>query len=225
MNDVLVLRKPDKTAQVRGKRMGLHVVISEGYDVEFDRAIFTEPGATIPWDLLGYGLHFLERWDAAAPLWRYHAVAADVGTPSERKRTEAVVGDLRVLLYAQELLFVRNSLAGKALLTSWQQEMADGADKRLAFLRALYLVKPIFCALPRSWAGEVSKAAQRHRARTVQRVASSSRRARPQRQPSGQALVRVEIKPGVYVRCHPGQEEAVRKRLGKLDKPRDERRD
>jgi len=216
MKDVLVLRKPDKAAQGRGKRMGLQVVVSDGYDVEFDRAIFAEPGARIPWDLLEYGLHFLERWDAAAPLWRYGVVAADVGIPSERKRTEAVTRDLRVLLYAHELVFVRNSLDGRALLAAWQEEMAENGDKRLAFLRAVYQVKPVFCTLPRSWMGETSKAAQRHRPRRGGRNATPphGRARRRQVRPSGGRLVRVEIKPGVYVRCHPGDEEKIRKRFG-----------
>lgn len=217
MKDVLVLREADETSRVRGKRAGLEVVVTDGYDVEFDRALFTEPGARIPWDLVGYGLHFLERWDAAVPLWRYGVVAEGVGTPAERKRTERVTKDLRVLLYAHELLFVRNSEGGRALLAAWQEEMQKEGDKRLAFLRAVYRAKPIMCTLPRSWAGETSKATRRHRARAVGRQAPSpSPRAqrRRRRRPSGGNLVRVEIKPGVYIRCHPGDEERIRKRFG-----------
>lgn len=218
MNDVLILRKDDKTARVQAKRAGLQVVVSDGYDAEFDRALIVEPGMAIPWGLVDYGLHFLERWDAAAPLWRYGELAETVGTPADRKRTAKLVRDLRVLLYAHELLFVRGSGDGRALLDAWQEERADYAEPRLAFLRALYRVKPRFCALPRSWAGEHLRHAEK---RTLQHVPEHLR---PFVKPSGEGLVRVEIKPGVYVRCKPGQEQDVLKRLGNLHRPRSERR-
>ena len=33
----------------------------------------------------------------------------------------------------------------------WKEEMQYGEDKRLAFLRAYYRIKPRACVLPRSW--------------------------------------------------------------------------
>lgn len=196
MNDLLVLQQPDKTAAALAAKHGLRTVVRAGYDVPFDRALFVEPGTAIPWNLVDYGLHFLGRWDAAAPLWRYGVLAQDVGTPVERKRTEAVALDLRVLLYASELLFVRASPAGLALLKAWQEEQTRGPDKRLAFLRALHLVKPLFCALPRSWLFAEEKV------RAEQRKASLP-------QPRTGALVTVEVAPGRFIRCHAGEEKSL----------------
>jgi len=229
MNDVLILRQHDKAIEAMAQRAKLQVVMAEGdlSAVAFDRALIVEPGMTIPWAMVGYGLHFLERWDAAAPLWRYGVLAEDVGTPGERKRTEAITRDLRVLLYAHELLFVRNSPDGRALLAAWQEEKADGGEPRLAFLRALYRVKPIFCTLPRSWAGEpraMARAVGGHTSARMKQTVFAPNARRRSRGESGD-LVRVELRPGVYIRCHPGEEEDVRKRFGKLHLSREERRE
>lgn len=200
MTDVLILREPDKQVQARAKRHRLEVVIADGSlaEIEFDRVLIVAPGTVIPWDLVRHGFHFLQRWDAAAPLWRYGKVAADVGAPGEQKRTQKVTRDLRVLLYAQELLFVRNSPDGRALLATWEQEMAGGGEPRLAFLRAVYRVKPLFLALPRTWSSKVEGR-------------RTKRPARRTRQSQRSKLVRVEIAPGRYVRCKPGEEEKTKK--------------
>jgi len=218
MNNVLILRQDDKQARMHAKRTGLRVEITDGYDVAFDRALIVEPGMTIPWRLVDYGFHFLERWDAAAPLWRYGELAETVGNSADQKRTAKIVRDLRVPLYAHELLFARGTGDGRALLDAWMSERDGGGDARLAFLRALYQVKPRFCALPRSWTGEHLRS---RRAQAVQHVPQHLRR---YVKPSGEGLVRVEIRPNVYVRCKPGQEADVMKRLGSLHKPRSERR-
>ena len=203
MKDVLILREPDKQVQAQAKRHRLEVVIAEGSlaETEFDRALIVAPGTVIPWDLLRHGFHFLQRWDAAAPLWRYGKVAADMGAPAEQKRTQKVTRDLRVLLYAHELLFVRDSPDGRALLATWEQEMVGGGPSaRLAFLRAVYRVKPLFLTLPRTWSSEVQR---RPKERPVRRHGRRSN------------LVRVEIAPGRYVRCKPGDEEKTLKQWRK----------
>lgn len=198
MKDVLILREPDKQVQAQAKRYRLEVVVADGSlaETQFDRALIVAPGAVIPWDLLRHGFHFLQRWDGAAPLWRYGKVAADVGAPAEQRRTQKVTRDLRILLYAHELLFVRDSPDGRALLATWEQEMAGDGEPRLAFLRAVYRVKPLFLALPRTWSSEVQR---RSKERPVGRHGRRSN------------LVRVEIAPGRYVRCKPGDEEKTLK--------------
>jgi len=199
MSDVLVLREPDKMAAERARRAGLETVVlphGSAVSVPFERALVVEPGAGIPWDLVGYGLHFLERWDAAAPLWRYGVLAQDLGTPADKKRTLAMTLDLRLPVYAHELLFVRASAEGLALLRTFADERERGDEPRLAFVRALHRVKPRFCALPRSWLEEVTPAAQPRKG--VARRASQ--------------LVRVEIAPGRFVRCRPEEAEMWRER-------------
>jgi hypothetical protein len=171
--------------------------------------LFVAPETIIPWDLIPAGMHFCERWDVAAPLWRYGVLAKDQGGPHDRERTEAVIRDLRVLLYAHELLFVRNSPDGLRFLETWRAECGDGngeqSDERLAFLRALYLVKPLFCALPRSWLADVQK-----------RADQDARTAKSRARIHQQTMVRVQIGPNMFVSCPEGQEEKTRERFARM---------
>ena len=106
---MLVLGKLEHAAKGSAERIGLQIVRGEAPAIPFDRTLIVSDGVRVPWDLVGAGMHFLERWDAAVPLWRYGVLAADVGTKEERAQTTAVVRDLRVLLHSVELLFVRDS--------------------------------------------------------------------------------------------------------------------
>lgn len=205
----LVFRVEDTASMTRAERAGYPCAIGELWIMPFEKTLFAAPGTIIPWDLIGAGFSFLERWDVAAPLWRYGVLAKDQGTPSDQRRTEAVIRDLRVLLYAHELLFVRDSPDGRQFLATWRAECGDGngagSDERLAFLRALYLVKPLFCALPRSWLADLQKRAEQD-ARTARSRAMSHQ----------QVMVRVQIGPNVFVSCPEGQEEKTKERFARM---------
>ena len=221
----IVLLGADKTIQAQAKRAKLPVTIGELGPPPFEKTLFVAPGTEVPWDLLPAAWHFLERWDAAVPLWRYGVNAEDVGTPSERKRTEKIVRDLRVLLHSHELLFVRDNEAGRALMAAFVEEAgeageqgsrgAEGREMRLAFLRALYRVKPRLCVLPRSWLAAVQeRSRQDARARegkgTIKRRKAKTRTERYRGRARGKTLVAVEVAPGVSVQCHKGDEEQVK---------------
>ena len=212
-DDVMILREADKTLQTRAKRAGLRVVIAEGLasDVTFDRAVIVEPGTQVPWDLIGHGLHFLQRWDAAVPMWRYGVNASDVGKPAERKRTAAIVRDLRVLLHSYELLFVRGDGDGRALLRAWEAEKDGGGDVRLAFLRAVYQVKPRLCVLPRSWLADVQQRSTQAATAAAHTTKHGTKQGTPRRvhTPRGK-MIRLEVAPGRFVRCNPEDAEKVK---------------
>lgn len=201
----LVLRAPDAAIESDARRHGYTVVISADYANPFERALIVEPGTGVPWAMVSAGLHLLEVWDAAAPLLlgkddRHTLLARDVAgaNAGELARTAKIVHDLRMPVYASELLFVHKGERATELIETWRTELCHGPNQRLAFLRAFYQVKPRLCALPSIWSG-VARQAQ------VQQP-TAERTARPREN----ALVRVEIKPGVYVRCRPGNEASVR---------------
>lgn len=193
--------KTDEAIEKRGHAMGLKVgkVAFPVLELPLDKALIVQAGTRIPWDLLPAAWHFLERWDAAVPLWRYGVMAADVGTPEERERTQAIVRDLRVPLHSYELLFVRRSEPGIRLIEQWAKECGGGCDRRLAFLRAFYTVKPRLCVLPTTWLAEVrdfGKKAVTGPARV------SSRKV-------GDKMVRLEVEPGRFIKVRAGDEDAV----------------
>lgn len=193
----IVLRGKDETIRAQAKKHKLPVRVDDGYEIPFAKALFVEAGTRIPWDLLPAAWHFLEKWDAAVPLWRYGETAEDVGTPEERRQTRAIVRDLRVLLHSTELLFVRKNEAGQALMATWEIELESGENPRLAFLRAVYQVKPRLCVLPVTWLAEVQA---RSRQAMMGRVRSPN---------AGEPLVTVELQPGRFVKVHKGDEERV----------------
>ncbi len=200
MTEGLVLPAEDKTIEAQARAHKLPVTVDAGLAFVYDKTLFVEPGTRVPWDLLPAAWHFLERWDAAVPLWRYGTNASGMGTAEERTRTKAIIRDLRVPLHACELLFARKNEAGQALIAAWQEESAGGGEKRLAFLRALYRVKPRCCVLPRSWLAEVGE------------QAASAARLTMRRSKAG-PLIRVEISPGRFVQCRPEDEEKVRQQF------------
>lgn len=206
MTKGIVLRGMDELITGRARQAGLSVVVSPTFELPFEKTLFVYPGTRVPWDLLPAAWHFLERWDAAVPLWRYGALAQDAGRPPERHATQAIVRDLRVMLHATQLLFVRRNEAGTALVAAWAEELArfEAADDQLAFLRAMYRVKPRLCVLPVSWLAEVRQASEqalRRRARSLN---------------SGKPLVQVELEPGRTVKVHAGDEERALEHFARM---------
>lgn len=196
---ILLIGQSDEVVKSRAAKFGLNYLVSSDYAVPWEKTLIVQAGISIPWDLLPAAWSFLERWDAAVPLWRYGKTAGDLGTKKERELTAAIIRDLRVLVYSHELLFVRKNDAGSALIDQWVAEMQTGDDLRLAFLRAYYQIKPRLCALPISWLADVRSSS-----------ASAMRLHHPRNAKFGKSnLVRVEVSPGRFVKCKPGDEERV----------------
>jgi hypothetical protein len=198
MNGILLLGT-DEVIESRARRYKVSLRCGEVVELPFEKTLITTPGTRIPWDLLLAAWRLLENWDAAVPLWRYDVTAASVGTAEEQAATRVVIRDLRVLLHAYELLFVRRNEAGEALVAAWVEECAappapQRGEQRLAFLRALYRVKPRLCVLPTSWLAAIE-------AQQVIRAKSPN---------AGRPLVMIELEPGRLVKCHAGDEEKVR---------------
>jgi hypothetical protein len=195
LNAGIVLRQDNATARSKAAKCGLAVAVRDAgrWALPWQNTLFISPGTCVPWDLVAIGFDFLARWDVAAPFWKSGVLARELGTPAERERTEAVIHDLRVPVYAHELLFVRKSEAGEAFIAAWRSECdgGDPQDERLAFLRALGRVKPVFCVLPRLWLADI---AQRETSDRIARQRRAVARAEP--------LIKLEIAPGRFVRCH-----------------------
>ncbi len=218
MNTGVLLWVDDPGTRQEAERRALAVaVIATPTTLPLDRALVIGPGARVPWQLVKDGFQFLDHWEAAAPLLERN-LAQDVGSTADRHRTAEIVRDLRVPVYASELLFVRACDGSSALLSAWMEEMGpstvpgprlpnpfqdDSAAWRLAFLRALYRVKPLFLALPRSWL----------RGAPVVPMTPT----RPSRLPRpGNGMVQVEIAPGRYVCCKPEEVEKYKAQFARI---------
>lgn len=203
----VVLLGDDAQVAAQAKAHKLPVLVRDEPSVPWPMTLIVTAGTRVPWDLLPAAWRFLERWDAAVPLWRYGETAEDVGRAAERKRTQAVIRDLRVLLYSHELLFVRKNAVGETLVATWVEEMEGASEPRLAFLRAVYRIKPRLCVLPRTWLAEIAEQARQATMRTS--------RLRHQRNTAGEPMVQIEVAPGVTVQCRESEEAAMRERWAK----------
>lgn len=99
---------------------------------------------------VGLGL-VAKGYEIAAPIFDYKVLAAHVGSGEERELTKEVIHDLRTPLYDTRLLFVRRTKATSELMAAW---MREPGDRRLAFLRCVYRIKPFILPLPMTWTQE-----------------------------------------------------------------------
>ena len=131
----------------------IRTVESERPMLAFPMTLLWKPQALLRHELLPVGFSLLRTWQVACPLWEYDTLASQVGGEDERERTKAVIRDLRVPLYDTNLIYVKRCGDTERLIDEWNAEM-DGGDDKLAFLRALYQVKPLILALPITWTGK-----------------------------------------------------------------------
>ena len=124
------------------------LIVDEGApSVSFDKTILLDSTLPLRTSLLPVGIAMLDTWDIAVPLCDPKILAAHVGTDQERERTKKVIRDLRVPVYNTALMFIKKTEDTIRLIDTWR---ADGKTD-LAFLRALYQIKPLILALPHTW--------------------------------------------------------------------------
>ena len=126
--------------------------VGYGDTLEYPRTLLWNPAVSLRLDLVPIGFHRLTTgWQIAAPLFSYGTLARDIGGDDDRTHTEEVIRDLRVPVYETGLLYIRRCSDTERLMAAWRDERNDGGDTRLAFMRALYHVKPTINALPTTW--------------------------------------------------------------------------
>ncbi len=122
-------------------------------ELPFTETLIWHTSLELRLDLMKVGFNWLKKWQVVVPLYDYTTLAANVGTPAEREKTQAIIRDLRVPLRDTRLIFVRRCDDTRLLMKTWAEQTTPGFDERLAFLRALYTVKPVVCDTPASWVG------------------------------------------------------------------------
>ena len=121
--------------------------------LEYPLTLLWHPQALLRHELLPVGFSLLDTWQVACPLWDYDILASQISDEEDRQRTKVVIRDLRVPLYDTNLMYVKRCGDTERLIDLWNAEM-EGGDEKLAFLRALYQVKPLILALPITWTGK-----------------------------------------------------------------------
>lgn len=117
----------------------------------YSETLFWDTSAPLRTELIPLGFHQLGTWQAAIPLYSLDVLACDMGSEADRARTQEAILDLRVPVFDTRLMYVARCKQTRDLFTLWREEAADGGDERLAFMRAVWWVKPVICALPITW--------------------------------------------------------------------------
>lgn len=176
----------------------------------YEKNLYLGADTQVPWELLPAAWELLESWDVMAPLWSYEWLATGAGGFEERKRAEAVCGDLRQPLYATTMVFIRRNESGSRFYECWR---GVSGDAHLALLTAIHMSKPLILQLPYSWLGP---------ARTGQTQVPGQRRGMPGSVGGGRRanLVKVEVGPNRFVMCFPGEEEKTKRHFQDMLKSR-----
>jgi len=92
-----------------------------------------------------------EAWEILAMLVGENTSAADIGSEEEQKKTEQVIGDLRIPAYNTDQLWLRKTNNTDEIVKQWREAIENGEDERHSFLRALYTVRAFTCTLAHDW--------------------------------------------------------------------------
>ena len=134
------------------QKLKLESHITEDWEtLRYAEMCIWKPGANLRPDLVAVGFELLKKWHIAVPLCPEGVLAINTGPDAEREKTTAIIGDGRVPLRDTRLIFVRRCAPIRAMWDQMHAEIAQGADERHAFLRALYQHKPLVCDLPPVW--------------------------------------------------------------------------
>lgn len=148
-NTAILLTNGGDVGALQARFPGATIAVVGNYGLAHDRALFWDVSYPLRSELLPIGMYRLRNWQICAPLFSYQKLARDIGSDAERAATQEVIHDLRVPVYDTRCLFVRRCSQTEELLTTWQE---IPGNRMLAFMRALYQVKPELCALPMTWA-------------------------------------------------------------------------
>jgi hypothetical protein len=145
-----MLRQDREQAREAVVRVGWELV---GNPFECEYTLLWMPSADIHLSEFAPVLQWLEKWEVAVPLRPYDILAKDIGSEEARAASLPLLLDLRQPVYDSRVVMIRNCPRARRLIQTWaKREMQEGEDADLAFLRAVWRVKPLILALPKTWA-------------------------------------------------------------------------
>lgn len=153
---VVLLDTGANAGALLGSFKGLDITpYQDNNPLPFQMTVLLGSGVKLRPGLLPAGIKLLENWQIAAPLVGYsdRDLAVYAGNDKQREFVKGKILDLRVPMYDTRLMFVKRCTDTRALFDHWKQYRQQVTDERLAFLCALWEVKPLICALPVSWLG------------------------------------------------------------------------
>jgi len=133
-----------------------HTTYNVGNPLPYRYTVMIGGGIKLRPGLLPAAVKLLGNWQVASPLVGYsdRDLAVYAGSGKQRVYVLDKILDLRVPMYDTRLTFVKRCADTRTLFEHWQQYQHQVSNKNLAFLCALWDVKPLICALPTVWKGK-----------------------------------------------------------------------
>jgi len=146
----VMLRQDKASARAAIQRVGWKLVDNP---FECERTLLWMPTAPINLEEFEPVLHWLDRWEVAVPLRPYDILVQHIGSEDDRAASLPLLLDPRQPVYDSRVVLIRNCARARRLIEMWaKREMRAVEDADLAFLRAVWRIKPLLLALPNIWA-------------------------------------------------------------------------
>lgn len=166
------------------------------------------------------GFELLERWDLAVAETQTRSLVEGVAGQKECKGTSTWLGTPHILYHNSGMIFWKKNARTDRLFGLWNEEWLkyQGWDEQVALLRALIRSDCMFVTLPHTWNCYTDQDSfmLHHWFGGGQARIEGKRRSPAAQQREVRKLVKVEIAPGRYVRCHEGDEDKVAMRYKKM---------
>jgi hypothetical protein len=169
------------------------------------------------------GFELLDRWDVALAETQTRSLVEGIAGIKECRATSDWVGSKHILYHNSGMIFWKKNERTSQLFDLWNEEWNrfKGWDEQVALLRALIRSDCMFLTLPHTWncyhdrdshllhhwfGGGQARIEKKGKYRVVP----------AERPKDARKLVKVEIAPGRFAKCHEGDEEKVMEHYRKL---------
>ena len=171
------------------------------------------------------GFDLLDRWDLVVAETETRSLTEGIAGAHECKQTAEFIGSRHILYHNSGMIFWKRNERTSRLFDLWSEEWKrfSGWDEQVALLRALIRSDVMFLTVPHTWncyRSEDSYLLHHWFGGGQARIEAKQRQVfdRPK---DVRRLVKVEIAPGRFVKCHAGDEDKVKRYYRKLLERRD----
>ena len=180
----------------------------------FDRTLYVDADTAFKSNpKIGFDL--LDRWDVVLAETQTRSLVEGLAGLKESQGTSKWLGTPHILYHNSGMIFWRKNEKTDRLFDLWSTEwqVYSGWDEQVSLLRALLKSEVMFLTVPYTWNCYSDKESHiLHHWFGGRHARTESRQRRPQNvQTEARRMVKVEIKPGRFVKCYAGDEEKVKK--------------
>jgi len=116
---------------------------------DFDKILLLDGALNVDIEFVRYIFRWLDVWEVAVVFYNYDLMLADVASKRDREKIESYIYDLRVPLYRDDIIFIRNCENSKLLLACYEKEKLNYNSSMVALLKAIWKIKPLILYLPK----------------------------------------------------------------------------